>query len=85
MHYINLNSGQRNADLQIPSFLNSIIYKIKTPEVSNGRFIVKYNVLFILNGQKPLSLPESVWLSSVAAVCVSGFQSFLQGCETGIP
>lgn len=48
-----------------PSSLNSIIYKIKTPEVSNGRFIVKYNVLFILNGQKPLSLPESAWLSSV--------------------
>lgn len=44
-----------------PSSLNSIIYKIKTPEVSNGRFIVKYNVLFILNGQKPLSLPESAW------------------------
>lgn len=48
-----------------PSSLNSIIYKIKTPEVSNGRFIVKYNVLFILNGQKPLSLTESAWLSSV--------------------
>lgn len=44
-----------------PYSLNSIIYKIKTPEVSNGRFIVKYNVLFILNGQKPLSLPESAW------------------------
>lgn len=48
-----------------PSSLNSIIYKIKTLKVSNGRFIVKYNVLFILDGQKLLSLPEFVWLSSV--------------------